>query len=207
MARPSIITQIERVTVQILHCPYHLSCTCTVCGHTFAWGFIHTRLADWVMCWKVCARLSCEAVASLTTHCLLQLVSHIEEMLQTAYNKLHAWQSRRLMKKTWSVYGAHRFCGLKKNLPAVTLETWLKTSWCSHRGKHLQHARRLPELMLLYLHMKTETEGRDGIHLTLGRETKAEPKWAKLQIYMYVYMYMYLKTVYCSYSGTAFHSR
>uniref|UniRef100_A0A8C6GGB3 General transcription factor IIH subunit 1 n=1 Tax=Mus spicilegus TaxID=10103 RepID=A0A8C6GGB3_MUSSI len=28
------------------------------------------------------------------------LVSHIEEMLQTAYNKLHAWQSRRLMKKT-----------------------------------------------------------------------------------------------------------
>lgn len=43
-------------------------------------------------------------------------------------------------------------------------------------GKHLQHARRLPELMLLYLHMKTETEGRDGIHLTLGRETKAEPK-------------------------------
>ncbi|KAF7466378.1 Hypothetical predicted protein [Marmota monax] len=28
------------------------------------------------------------------------LVSHIEEMLQTAYNKLHSWQSRRLMKKT-----------------------------------------------------------------------------------------------------------
>ncbi|KAF3821912.1 hypothetical protein GH733_007286 [Mirounga leonina] len=30
----------------------------------------------------------------------LCLVSHIEEMLQTAYNKLHKWQSRRLMKKT-----------------------------------------------------------------------------------------------------------
>ncbi|GAB5577649.1 general transcription factor IIH subunit 1 [Prionailurus iriomotensis] len=30
----------------------------------------------------------------------LLLVSHIEEMLQTAYNKLHKWQSRRLMKKT-----------------------------------------------------------------------------------------------------------
>uniref|UniRef100_A0A452RYA8 General transcription factor IIH subunit 1 n=1 Tax=Ursus americanus TaxID=9643 RepID=A0A452RYA8_URSAM len=29
-----------------------------------------------------------------------KLVSHIEEMLQTAYNKLHKWQSRRLMKKT-----------------------------------------------------------------------------------------------------------
>ncbi|XP_069928763.1 general transcription factor IIH subunit 1 isoform X3 [Oryctolagus cuniculus] len=29
-----------------------------------------------------------------------KLVSHIEEMLQTAYNKLHTWQSRRLMKKT-----------------------------------------------------------------------------------------------------------
>ncbi|XP_023575102.1 general transcription factor IIH subunit 1 [Octodon degus] len=28
------------------------------------------------------------------------LVSHIEEMLQTAYNKLHSWQSRRMMKKT-----------------------------------------------------------------------------------------------------------
>ncbi|ELK24797.1 General transcription factor IIH subunit 1 [Myotis davidii] len=28
------------------------------------------------------------------------LVSHIEEMLQTAYNKLHTWQSRRLLKKT-----------------------------------------------------------------------------------------------------------
>uniref|UniRef100_D3ZYG3 General transcription factor IIH subunit 1 n=1 Tax=Rattus norvegicus TaxID=10116 RepID=D3ZYG3_RAT len=28
------------------------------------------------------------------------LVTHIEEMLQTAYNKLHSWQSRRLMKKT-----------------------------------------------------------------------------------------------------------
>ncbi|KAM9659757.1 general transcription factor IIH subunit 1 isoform 2-T4 [Trichechus inunguis] len=28
------------------------------------------------------------------------LVSHIEEMLQTAYNKLHTWQSRRMMKKT-----------------------------------------------------------------------------------------------------------
>lgn len=25
-------------------------------------------------------------------------------------------------------------------------------------GKHLQHARRLPELMLLYLHMRTETK-------------------------------------------------
>lgn len=42
------------------------------------------------------------------------LVSHIEEMLQTAYNKLHSWQSRRLMKKTWSIRGAHRVCGLKK---------------------------------------------------------------------------------------------
>uniref|UniRef100_A0A4X2JTT8 General transcription factor IIH subunit 1 n=1 Tax=Vombatus ursinus TaxID=29139 RepID=A0A4X2JTT8_VOMUR len=29
-----------------------------------------------------------------------KLVSHIEEMLQTAYNKLHTWQSRRLLKKT-----------------------------------------------------------------------------------------------------------
>ncbi|KFV67005.1 General transcription factor IIH subunit 1 [Dryobates pubescens] len=28
------------------------------------------------------------------------LVSHIEEMLQTAYNKFHTWQSRRLLKKT-----------------------------------------------------------------------------------------------------------
>ncbi|XP_042522466.1 general transcription factor IIH subunit 1-like [Dipodomys spectabilis] len=28
------------------------------------------------------------------------LVSHIEEMLQTAYNKLHSWQSQRRMKKT-----------------------------------------------------------------------------------------------------------
>ena len=31
----------------------------------------------------------------LSTH----LVSHIEEMLQTAYNKLHTWQSRRLLRK------------------------------------------------------------------------------------------------------------
>ncbi|OBS59508.1 hypothetical protein A6R68_09371, partial [Neotoma lepida] len=31
------------------------------------------------------------------------LVSHIEEMLQTAYNKLHSWQSRRLMKKTKAI--------------------------------------------------------------------------------------------------------
>ncbi|NWX89285.1 TF2H1 factor, partial [Nothoprocta ornata] len=28
------------------------------------------------------------------------LISHIEEMLQTAYNKFHTWQSRRLLKKT-----------------------------------------------------------------------------------------------------------
>ncbi|KAM4898956.1 general transcription factor IIH subunit 1 isoform 6-T9 [Sylvia borin] len=28
------------------------------------------------------------------------LVSHIEEMLQTAYNKFHTWQSRRMLKKT-----------------------------------------------------------------------------------------------------------
>lgn len=32
---------------------------------------------------------------------LFQLVSHIEEMLQTAYNKFHTWQSRRMLKKTW----------------------------------------------------------------------------------------------------------
>lgn len=31
---------------------------------------------------------------------LFQLVSHIEEMLQTAYNKFHTWQSRRMLKKT-----------------------------------------------------------------------------------------------------------
>ncbi|XP_072785808.1 general transcription factor IIH subunit 1 isoform X1 [Taeniopygia guttata] len=29
-----------------------------------------------------------------------KLVSHIEEMLQTAYNKFHTWQSRRMLKKT-----------------------------------------------------------------------------------------------------------
>ncbi|XP_064570942.1 general transcription factor IIH subunit 1 [Zonotrichia leucophrys gambelii] len=28
------------------------------------------------------------------------LVSHVEEMLQTAYNKFHTWQSRRMLKKT-----------------------------------------------------------------------------------------------------------
>ncbi|NXF97799.1 TF2H1 factor, partial [Eubucco bourcierii] len=28
------------------------------------------------------------------------LISHIEEMLQTAYNKFHTWQSRRMLKKT-----------------------------------------------------------------------------------------------------------
>ncbi|XP_066465612.1 general transcription factor IIH subunit 1 [Tiliqua scincoides] len=28
------------------------------------------------------------------------LISHIEEMLQTAYNKFHMWQSRRMLKKT-----------------------------------------------------------------------------------------------------------
>lgn len=44
------------------------------------------------------------------------LVSHIEEMLQTAYNKLHTWQSRRLMKKTWGVPGAHRFCEIEKTV-------------------------------------------------------------------------------------------
>lgn len=31
---------------------------------------------------------------------MFQLVSHIEEMLQTAYNKFHTWQSRRMLKKT-----------------------------------------------------------------------------------------------------------
>lgn len=62
------------------------------------------------------------------------LVSHIEEMLQTAYNKLHSWQSRRLMKKTWSILGTHRFLWVEKSWPAVTLETWLRTSRCSHRG-------------------------------------------------------------------------
>lgn len=31
---------------------------------------------------------------------LFQLISHIEEMLQTAYNKFHTWQSRRMLKKT-----------------------------------------------------------------------------------------------------------
>jgi len=31
---------------------------------------------------------------------IFQLISHIEEMLQTAYNKFHTWQSRRMLKKT-----------------------------------------------------------------------------------------------------------
>lgn len=30
-----------------------------------------------------------------------QLTGHLEEMLQTAYNKFHIWQTRRMMRKTW----------------------------------------------------------------------------------------------------------
>lgn len=30
----------------------------------------------------------------------LQLTSHLEEMIQAAYNKFHAWQTRRMMRKT-----------------------------------------------------------------------------------------------------------
>jgi transcription initiation factor TFIIH subunit 1 len=30
---------------------------------------------------------------------VLQITGHLEEMLQTAYNKLHAWQTRRMMRK------------------------------------------------------------------------------------------------------------
>nr|XP_028588769.1 general transcription factor IIH subunit 1 isoform X1 [Podarcis muralis] len=30
----------------------------------------------------------------------INLINHIEEMLQTAYNKFHTWQSRRMLKKT-----------------------------------------------------------------------------------------------------------
>lgn len=82
------------------------------------------------------------------------LVSHIEEMLQTAYNKLHSWQSRRLMKKTWSVYGAYRFCGLKK----TDLQWLWKPGWgqADVHTRETSAACRLPELMLLYLHMRTE---------------------------------------------------
>ncbi|EPQ14587.1 General transcription factor IIH subunit 1 [Myotis brandtii] len=46
------------------------------------------------------------------------LVSHIEEMLQTAYNKLHTWQSRRLLKKTgtplWGFFPEGGFPSLKE---------------------------------------------------------------------------------------------
>lgn len=67
--------------------------------------------------------------------CLSQLVSHIEEMLQTAYNKLHSWQSRRLMKKTWSVCGAYRFCGLKKtDLQWLWKPGWGQADARSHQG-------------------------------------------------------------------------
>lgn len=89
------------------------------------------------------------------------LVSHIEEMLQTAYNKLHSWQSRRLMKKTWSVCGAYRFCGLKK----TDLQWLWKPGWgqADAHTRETSAARRLPELMLLYLHMITERrKGRDS---------------------------------------------
>lgn len=32
-----------------------------------------------------------------------QLTGHLEEMLQAAYNKFHAWQTRRMMRKTWGL--------------------------------------------------------------------------------------------------------
>ncbi|XP_060015534.1 general transcription factor IIH subunit 1 isoform X1 [Lagenorhynchus albirostris] len=52
---------------------------------------------------EACGIFRCGAAGS-SLRCagfsLVVLVSHIEEMLQTAYNKLHTWQSRRLMKKT-----------------------------------------------------------------------------------------------------------
>lgn len=31
---------------------------------------------------------------------IFQVTGHLEEMLQTAHNKFHAWQTRRMMRKT-----------------------------------------------------------------------------------------------------------
>lgn len=117
--------------------------------------------------WQVLGRLGLWSISfpdyslQSVSPCLSQLVTHIEEMLQTAYNKLHSWQSRRLMKKTWSVCGAYRFCGLKK----TDLQWLWKPGWgqADAHTRETSAACRLPELTLLYLHMITERrKGRDS---------------------------------------------
>jgi hypothetical protein len=120
------------------------------------------------------------------------LVSHIEEMLQTAYNKLHSWQSRRLMKKTWSVYG---FVRLRKPWSAVTLETWPDRLAGAHKGE-TSAACQLPELMLLYLHIENWREGRDRDSTKCWggklRQNQNELSCKYICIYMYIYMCTYI---------------
>ena len=121
------------------------------------------------LCSEICTKSELEASTSPSISLLLlkgkglvfvfQLVSHIEEMLQTAYNKLHTWQSRRLMKKTWSVLSSHRFCeaencGLQQLWkPGLTDMQGITRKW-----RETSAARRLLELMLLYLHIENWKE-------------------------------------------------
>lgn len=82
------------------------------------------------------------------------LVSHIEEMLQTAYNKLHTWQSRRLLKKTWGVCGSYRFCEIERTVTCSDSGNlaWQTCRW-STEVQETSAPHQLSELVLLYLHI------------------------------------------------------
>lgn len=131
------MTQTEQVTVQTLHCtPSPVFCIHSMWLH-LSWGLVQ-HLADWEIYWKVCARFGCEASASVTAHFSVSLwLSAGKSHRRDAADSL---QQAPLMAITASDEEdvKHSWCSqvlwVEKNWPAVTLETWLRTSRCSHRG-------------------------------------------------------------------------
>ena len=131
----------------------------------------------------------CPVIAEVS-RCVFQLVSHIEEMLQTAYNKLHKWQSRRLMKKTWSVCDSHRFCESKRtvtcsdsgnlawDMPMIT-QQWQTSAPCQ-----------LSELMLLYLHIVNWKERNcDWTRSWGGKLRQNQNELSCKYIYIHIYIF------------------
>lgn len=113
------------------------------------------------MCWKVCARLPCEAVASLTTHCSVSLSlaagkSHrrdAADSLQQAPRLAIPAPDEEDVKRLW----CSQVLWVEKKLTCSDSGNLAEDKQMLTPGNICStHARRLPELMLLYLLMRTK---------------------------------------------------
>lgn len=112
-------------------------------------------------------------------------------MLQTAYNKLHTWQSRRLMKKTWGGHNAHRFCEIERTMTCSNSGNlaWQTSRW-PHRSdkKHLLHAN---SQSWCYCTCTLGTERKEGTKCWGGKLRQNQMSYVA-NIYIYTHAHIYV---------------